>query len=178
VLVVGIILNTGIPDPALAALRLSGLLGFLSLCLGAIIHLARKNIKSLFGRPFIKIHHLFVISGLILITIHPVILALAYANFSVFIPDTSSVSGFLTNGGRIALILIYIGFLASIFRSVLRGRWIEIHRIMYPALVLGIIHANLIGEDLADPIILVLFNGIAGVVLLAGIIKIFHRLKK
>jgi methionine sulfoxide reductase heme-binding subunit len=174
-LVFGIIMNTHPGDSLNTALRFSGLFGFLSLSLGVIMNLLKKEIKSVIGQPFIIVHHIFVITGLILITIHPLSLALSFNDFSIFIPDTSSVYLFLLNGGRFAIFLIYLGFFAAVFRSVLKGRWIQIHRIVYLALILVIIHANLIGEDLFDPVIRVLFNVIAGIVIIAGLVKIRAR---
>ncbi|PKL59640.1 MAG: hypothetical protein CVV33_06795 [Methanomicrobiales archaeon HGW-Methanomicrobiales-4] len=156
-------------------LRFCGLFGFLSLSLGAIMNLLKKEIKTTLGQPFINVHHIFVLTGLVLITIHPVLFALSIRDFSVFIPDTSSVLSFLTNGGRVAIILIYIGFLAAVFRSALKGRWVQIHRFMYLALIFGVIHANLLGQDLSDPIIRILYNVLAGVVILTGILKMRHR---
>jgi DMSO/TMAO reductase YedYZ heme-binding membrane subunit len=161
------ILNTGI--------RFCGLFGFLSLSLGAIMNLLKKEIKTTLGQPFITIHHFFVLAGLVLITIHPVLFGLSIRDFSVFIPDTSSILSSLTNGGRIAIILIYIGFLAAVFRSALNGRWVQIHRVMYLALILGIIHANLLGQDLSDPIIRALYFLLAGAVIFTGIIKMRDR---
>lgn len=175
ILVSGIIMNTHPGDVLNTGLRLCGLFGFLSLSLGACMNLLKKEIRTTLGQPFIHVHHIFVLTGLVLITIHPVLFALSISSFSVFIPVTSSVLSFLANGGRVAILLIYIGFLAAVFRSVLKGRWVQIHRIMYLALILGVIHANLLGEDLPDPVIRILYNGVAGVVILTGIIKMRHR---
>ena len=175
ILVFVVIMNTHPSDLLNTGLRFCGLFGFLSLSLGAIMNLLKKEIKVILGQPFINVHHIFVLTGLVLITIHPVLYALSIRDFSVFIPDTSSVLSFLTNGGRVAIILIYIGFIAAIFRSALKGRWVQIHRIVYLALILGIIHANLLGEDLPEPIIRIVYNAIAGVVILTGIIKMRKR---
>ena len=40
-------------------LRIAGLLGFISLSLGAILNLMKKQINNFFGKPFLKIHHYF-----------------------------------------------------------------------------------------------------------------------
>lgn len=175
ILVFAVIMNTHPSDLLNTGLRFCGLFGFLSLSLGAIMNLLKKEIKVILGQPFINVHHIFVLTGLVLITIHPVLFALSIRDFSVFIPDTSSILSFLTNGGRVAIILIYVGFLAAVFRSALKGRWVQIHRIVYLALILGIIHANLLGEDLPEPIIRIVYNAIAGVVILTGIIKMRKR---
>jgi len=175
-LVAGIIMSTHPSDLLYTGIRVCGLFGFLSLSLGVIMNLLKKGIKTTLGRPFITLHHLFTVSGLVLITVHPVLFALSIKDFSVFIPDTSSALSFLTNGGRVAIILIYIGFLAALFRSVLKGRWVQIHRVMYLALILGVIHANLLGQDLIDPVIRVLYNAFAGAVILTGLVQMRHRL--
>lgn len=167
--------NTHPDDIVYAGLRLSGLFGFLSLSLGVIMNLFKKEMKTTFGRPFMVIHHFFAISGLILITIHPVLLAFATMDLSVFIPITSSVLIFLVNGGRVAIILLYLGFLTAVFRSAFKGSWIQIHRIMYLALILGIIHANLLGQDLADPVIWFVVNTLAGIAIITGIMKMRNR---
>ncbi|MFH0966165.1 MAG: hypothetical protein V1862_00570 [Methanobacteriota archaeon] len=175
ILVFGIIMNTHLNDVLTTGLRFCGLFGFLSLSLGAIMNLLKKEIRTIFGQPFIHVHHIFVLTGLVLITVHPVLFALSIGDFSAFIPDTSSILSFLTNGGRVAIILIYIGFLAAVFQSAFRGRWVQIHRIMYLALILGVIHANLLGQDLSDPIIRILYNALAGAVIVTGILKMRHR---
>lgn len=177
ILVLGIVMNTHPNDTFFTGIRLCGLFGFLSLSLGVIMNLFKKEMKTIFGQPFITIHHIFVLIGLILITIHPVLFALSIRDIFVFIPDISSVLSFFTNGGTIAIILIYIGFLAAVFRATLKSRWVQIHRIMYLALIFGIIHANLLGEDLLDPVIRILYNAIAGVVILTCIITMMHRHK-
>ena len=178
VLVCGIILGTHPTDIWYTGIRICGLWGFLSLSLGVMMNLCKKEMKTVFGQPFIAIHHVFVGAGLVLITLHPVLFALAVSDFSVFIPETSSVLSFFTHGGRVAIILIYIGFLAAIFRSALKGRWVQIHRIMYLALILGIIHANLLGEDLVDPVIRILYNVLAGAVIFTGIVKMRERSRR
>jgi methionine sulfoxide reductase heme-binding subunit len=176
-LVAGIIMNTHPSDLLYTGIRVCGLFGFLSLSLGVIMNLLKKEIKTILGRPFITLHHFFTVSGLVLITVHPVLFALSIKEFSVFIPDTSSTLSFLANGGRVAIFLIYIGFLAALFRSALKGRWVQIHRIMYLAFILGIIHANLLGQDLINPVIRVLYNALAGVVILTGLVQMRHRLQ-
>ena len=180
ILVFGIIMNTHPGNVLNTGIRFCGLYGFLSLSLGVIMNLLKKEINAILGQPFINIHHVFVLTGLVLITIHPVLFALSIKHFAVFIPDTSSLFSFLTNGGRVAIILIYIGFLAALFRSALKGRWIQIHRVMYLALILGVIHANLLGQDLSDPIIRIIYNILTGAVIFTGIVKkrYRYRLKK
>ena len=175
VLVFGVIISTRPGDLFYTGIRFCGLFGFVSLSLGVIMNLLKREIKTSFGQPFMRIHHIFVLSGLVLITVHPVLLAISIRDFSVFLPETSSVSVFLTNGGRVAIILIYIGFLAAIFRSILKGRWIQIHRIMYLALVLGFVHANLLGQDLSNPIIRILSIVMVGTIIITGIVKMRQR---
>ena len=175
ILVFCIMVQTGPVDPLNTALRFCGLFGFLSLSLGVFMNLLKKELKTILGQPFINIHHIFVLTGLILITLHPVIFALSIGTLSFFIPDFTSFPSFSINIGRIAIILIYIGFLAALLRTVLKRKWVTIHRIVYLAFVLAIIHANLIGEDLSNPVIRILYDGIACGIIITGIIKIRQR---
>lgn len=175
ILVFGIIMNTHPDDAVYTGIRLCGLFGFLSLSIGAMMNLLKREIRTLLGHPFLRVHHLFVLTGLVLITMHPLLYALSARDISVFIPDITSLFLFLMNGGRVAIILIYIGFLAVIFKTALKGRWVQIHRVMYLALILGIIHANILGQDLTDPVIRILYNAIAGGVVLTGIIQMRNR---
>jgi len=174
IIILGAVITSG-GDWSSLPVRLCGLAGFISLCLGAILTFIRTNIRSLTGQPFLRIHHLLVLAGLVAITIHPLLIALRFQSAAVFIPDLSSLLSFLAQGGRVAIILIYIGFLAAIFRSALHGRWQMIHRLMYPAIILGVIHANLLGQDFLNPAVRWLCNLLAFLVIMTGVAGVVRR---
>lgn len=156
-------------------LRIAGVWGFISLSLGALLNLKKGAVKSQFGRPFLKIHHYFAISGLILITVHPVLYAYLALDPGVFIPDFSSVYSLFATGGRIAFILLYLAFCAGLARMALKNRWRYIHALVYPALIIAAVHANLIGQTMTHPIISLIINGL--VLLVCGMF-VYVRVSK
>jgi len=177
-MVIGTVLITdqGI-DLAYTALRLAALLGYLSLSLAVIMNLFKPDLQRLIGWPFLPVHHTFAVLGLVLITIHPVLFFILTADPSVFIPDTTSISSFFASGGRVAIILIYGAFLAALFRSALASWWRKIHMLVYPALIIAVIHANIMGATFQNAGIWLLYNGLAGAILITGIMKGIRRRK-
>lgn len=148
--------------------QLAGLSGFLSLAIAVILNLFRSQMRQILGKPFLWVHHLFAFSGLFLITLHPLLLTIQTSTASVFIPIFSSFYLTLANGGRIALLFLYIAVAAALLRKHnLRG-WIILHRFTYPALILGIIHANLMGTTFDLLQIKLFFNSVAIFILLTG----------
>ncbi len=148
-------------NPLSWLLRVCGLVGMLSLSLAALMTPFLARIRSLFGAPFLRVHHLFAASGLILATLHPVILAIETLDAAVFVPSFATPYLFFALGGRMALILLYIGLAAILLRRRLpQTVWRPLHALMYLVLLLGIIHGNLIGTDFSSPFIFLLFNGL------------------
>ena len=155
-----VVLSEEISFSLYTIIRLTALLGFISLALAAILNLNKKMVKKLFGKPFLKVHHYFAFTGLVLITVHPFLYAFLAQSYGVFIPVFSSVYEFLEYGGRVAFILIYIAFIAALLRSALKGRWKLIHVLMYPALIIAAFHANLIGQTMQSEIVAAIINGL------------------
>jgi methionine sulfoxide reductase heme-binding subunit len=148
-------------DPFEFSIRLFGLLGFVALSIATIMTPFLKEITIFFKRPFIKIHHYFAAAGLIMITLHPVILAIQMLNPAVFIPNVDSIYLFLYFGGRQALIIIYVALVAVFVRRRLSSYWRPFHALMYLALFFGIVHANLLGTDFLQNIfIMITFNAL------------------
>lgn len=159
-------------------LRIAGLLGFISLSLGAILNLMKKQINNFFGKPFLKIHHYFAITGLVLITIHPALYVLLAQDLRVLVPDISSLYSFFSMGGRVAILFFYGAFLAGIFRMALTHRWRYIHLLVYPAIIIAAIHANLIGQTMTNLVVLLLINGLTGIVCITFVYTRLRRMKK
>jgi predicted ferric reductase len=143
------------------AIRLAALLGLLSLSIAAIMTPFLSDISRLFGRPFLKVHHLFAFAGLLFTTMHPLLFALAVVDITVFVPLFGSLYDFLAAGGRVALLALWAGFVAVLFRAAIPDYWRPLHALMYLVIILAVIHGNLIGTDFTSPFILVLFNGLA-----------------
>jgi predicted ferric reductase len=158
-------------NPIGFSVRIFALTGFISLSTATIMTPFLKEITLLFKKPFIRIHHYFAIAGLILITLHPVTLAIQYMNPALFIPNLNSLYLFLFFGGRQALIIIYIAIAAVLLRRKIVAYWRIFHALMYVALFFGIIHATLSGTDFQNPIILLVYYVLFAAAIGAFIIK-------
>jgi len=165
-------------EPLYTILRIAGLWGFLSLSCSVIMNLFKPELRNLLGKPFLSVHHLFAVTGLLLITLHPIMFLLLSADPSALFPDLSSPYLFFINGGRVALIIIYAAFFAGLFRIKIGTRWKIIHQLVYPALLLAIIHANLIGSTFQNPVIRVIYNGLAIAIIITSILRMFRHRRK
>lgn len=169
----------GYNNPIRLSIRLLGLYGFIALSVAAIITPFLKEITLYFKRPFLRIHHYFAAFGFTLITLHPVVLAVDRLTINVFIPSVGSIESFLINGGRQALIIIYIAFVAVLLRRKISVYWRPFHALMYIGLFFGVVHANLIGTDFDNFFILIAFNALFVVSIFAFVLKRYqaYRLK-
>jgi len=156
--------------PLTLAVRLFALNGFVALAIAACMSPFLREIRQIFGRPFIYVHHFFAAFGLTAILLHPVAAAVRAGSLSVFIPVLSSLQAFLALGGRVAFYLILVAVAAAVLRNRYPAVWRPVHMLMYAALALGIVHATLIGSDLVNPavrgIIYVLFIAVMAALLL------------
>jgi methionine sulfoxide reductase heme-binding subunit len=161
------------PSPSLftSGIRFAGLTGFVLLAVAAIMTPWSREIYRNFGTSFGKFHHIFAVSGLILITLHPVFLAIRLMTASVFLPRFSSIQEFLFLAGRPSLILLYIALAGILLRRYMPMYWRFFHALIWVALMLGIIHGDLIGTDMKNPVIFILFNGLAVIAVGAFILK-------
>ncbi len=139
-------------------IRFGALFGFTSMFIATMMTPFVVHLYKIFGKPFIKMHHIYSITGLILITLHPIAFAIFKLDITVFIPDFNSWYGFWSLGGRLALILIYIAVIAALLRKKIKKNWRIIHILNYIALFLAYVHGVLIGTDFQNLGILVTFT--------------------
>lgn len=128
--------------------RSAALLGYQMVFVSIISSAYVVPLARLFGRPFIKLHHIASLAGLVLITLHPIGVAYNAASARVFVPDVSSLRAFLALGGRPAWYLIAIAALVAALRKPIGPAWRVIHPLSYIAFLLTTIHGNLIGSNL------------------------------
>ena len=133
-------------------IRLSALIGLLSLSIATLMTPFLRQIYTLLGRPFMTVHHIFALSGLIFATVHPLSIALSRTDFSIFIPVLDSWSDFWRYGGRQALILLYIALVFGVFRKKITIHWRLLHALTYLVLLFGFIHGWMIGTDFILPL--------------------------
>jgi len=133
--------------------RLAGLTGLSSLFIAIILSSFVKQSKAIFGVVYLKIHHFFSILGLVLISLHPLIMMVDFGTTRILIPNFSSWNAFITNGGRFAIYIIYIAALAAVLKKKIIKYWKSIHTLLYPAFLLSAIHGIYQGSDLRNPIL-------------------------
>jgi len=158
------------PTPINFFIRLFALWGYTAITIAAILTPILKEVTQIFGKPFIKIHHFFAFSGLILITLHPISSAIEAMDAGVFIPVFDSWTGFWVYAGRPALYLIYIAIIAAVYRRKIRP-WKIIHGLMYVVLLFGFVHGILIGTDFSNLPILIIFSLLFGLTMFTLVAK-------
>lgn len=145
--VAGVIALQPAATPLDWTIRAAAILGLLAVFLTSISSVFMRELYQFLGRPFIRVHHLVAVAGLILVTLHPVGVAIRSSSLRVFLPDFSSVEVFLTLGGRPAWYLIGVASLAALLRARFKRGWRVIHYLNYVAFFLASVHATMIGTD-------------------------------
>jgi len=145
-------------DLLISIIRICALLALTSMFISTIMTPFMVQLYKYFGKPFVKIHHTFSITAIILATVHPIAFSIQAANLGVFIPVLYPWYDFWLLAGRPALILIYIALLAVILRKKIPKTWRPLHALNYIALFFGYIHGILIGTDFKNIGILILFT--------------------
>ncbi len=157
--------------------RIIGLTGLTSLFITILLSLMVKESKNIFGVYYIKIHHFFSIMSLVLITLHPVIVAIDFGTTGVFIPKFGSWKEFLTEGGRVALYLIYFAVIIAVLRKNIKRYWKYFHYFLYPAFFLSAIHGILKGTDSDNRIMFFLNTAMVTVVAIIFLYKRYQNIK-
>jgi hypothetical protein len=133
-------------------IRAAAVLGYFAIFLAVISSAYMRELFLWLGRPFVKVHHIVSLTGLALVTLHPLGVAARSANLRVFLPDFSSVYLFLSLGGRPAWYLIGAAVLAALFRKRIKDSWRVLHYLNYIAFFLATAHAIMIGTDFVSPV--------------------------
>ncbi len=152
ILVGGLIALRPAGSPLSWGIRGAALLGYLAIFLASLSSIYMRQMYQFFGRPFVKVHHTLSVTGLIMMTLHPLGVALQSANLRVFLPRFDSMRVFLELGGRPAWYLIGAASLAAVLRKSIGQNWRAIHVLNYIAFLLATVHAVLIGTDFLSPV--------------------------
>jgi hypothetical protein len=160
-------------------IRLFALNGYIALSIAAIMTPFLKEITLFFKKSFVKVHHYFAAAGLLLITLLPIAVFIQTSDLTVFLPNFESIYFFFFFGGTIALILIYVAFGAVLIRRKIVAYWRPFHMLMYLALFIGIVHANLRGTDFQNIYLAIIYDALFAAALSAFVLKRwqFYRIK-
>lgn len=144
-LFVGVLFSLN-PPGTTALVRGTAILGYLCVFTATVSSSFIRELVRLLGRKFVTIHHIVAYTGLLLITLHPLAVALSWSTTSVLVPKLDSVMYFLQWGGPPALYLLYVGSVVASFRSRI-DVWRTVHWLNSLAFVLATFHAILLGTD-------------------------------
>ncbi len=169
--VTGVMVLRPAPTPLDWTIRATAMLGLLAVFVTAVSSVFMRELYQLLGRPFIWVHHVVGVAGLVLVTLHPVGVAIRSSSLRVFLPDFSSVEVFLTLGGRPAWYLIGVASLAALLRARFKRGWRVIHYLNYVAFFLASVHATMIGTDFGS----VAMRGVTAAMALALVAVFVHK---
>lgn len=158
--------------------RLCALFGFVALAIATAMTPFLKEVTQAFGRPFLRIHHVLAIFGIIFVTLHPVFFAISTMNLAVFIPRFDSWLVFWELAGRPALYILYIAAAFALLRSMIPKYWRYFHALMYIVLFFAIVHGNLIGTDFQNLGILIIMNTLFIIAIGAFVLKRYHNYQR
>jgi DMSO/TMAO reductase YedYZ heme-binding membrane subunit len=160
--------------------RLFGLYGFLFLGVATLITPFLREVTEAFGRPFLRVHHGFSVLGIVFITLHPIFNAIDRLSLAVFVPNFASWERFWMFAGRPAFIIIYIAVAAAFLRFKAPKYWRLFHALMYIALLFGIVHAHLIGEDFEILGVMLIFDALFAASIASFVFKRYrnYRIRK
>lgn len=134
------------------AVRVPALVGYLAVFTASLSSAYLREMLRLFGRPFLAVHHYVAVTGLALLTVHPISVAVRMSSLDVFVPVVSSVRGFLQWGGRPAWYLLAIASAAALWRRPVGDAWRPLHMLTYIAFWLATAHAIMMGPNVQGPI--------------------------
>jgi DMSO/TMAO reductase YedYZ heme-binding membrane subunit len=155
-----------VPNPLWRTiLRAAALFGYTALFLTILATEYMREMRKLFGRPFLLVHHRLALLALCLIALHPLTYALSTGSLSVLVPIWSPLRDFLTWASRPALYLILIATAAGVVRNRLKSQWKFIHWLNYVAFFLVFVHSRLLGSDMASGILRLAWAVMAAIVL-------------
>jgi hypothetical protein len=172
--VVAIILRPG-GAPLYWLVRGAAMVGYIAVFLAILSSAYMRELYRMLGRPFIWGHHVLSVSGLILLTLHPIALAIALTDVLIFVPRFDSWTIFFQLAGRPALYVMWVATVGALLRKSWRKGWRTIHQLNYVAFLLGTVHGILIGTDFGRPFLRLLPIAMA---LVVGFVFIRKRVEQ
>jgi len=129
--------------------RAAALFAYSAMFLAILSHEYMREMRKLFGKPFLTVHHVLAVTGLVLVVTHPTLVAVLTRDPGAFVPRFDSLRTFLLLGGRPALYLFLIGALAAVVRGRIKNVWKVIHWLNYLAFGLVFVHSWLLGTNVS-----------------------------
>jgi DMSO/TMAO reductase YedYZ heme-binding membrane subunit len=146
-------------------IRTAGLMGYFCVFAAILSSAYVVQLVRFFGRSFVKVHHAVSIAGLILISVHPLVVSISVLNHQVLMPSTQSWYSFFAYGGSVAWYLIGAAALIAAMRKRIGKPWKLLHALNYVAFWLATVHGWLVGTNVQGPVVRVIFALLALTVL-------------
>jgi sulfoxide reductase heme-binding subunit YedZ len=157
--------------PLYMVIRAAALLGYIGLFWLIVSSEYVRQMRTLLGRVYLKVHHPLSVITWVLIVAHPLAFALFVNDAKVLLPVFSPLQQFLQLAGRPALYLFTLATVGALVRRSLKTSWRYLHKLNYLAFLLVFIHAWLIGTDLNNPVVKALWLVMAVIVLVVALHK-------
>ena len=177
-LIGGLIALQAYGTPLNRLVRGAAALGYLAIFSAIISSNYVRQLVHFFGRPFVQIHHILSVTGLVMVTLHPLGVAWSNESLRVWLPRLDSWLAFLQWGGPPAWYLIATASSAAVLRKAIGRNWRALHLLNYVAFFLGTVHAIMIGTDFRGPIVRAVSVALALAVLATSIQKQFQKRRR
>lgn len=147
-LAIVIVLVTGQPGEPLALMRILAFMAYLLAYVSILGVLFNQELIRLFGRMFIKVHHVMTVAALSFMILHPLFVLLGGYPLYYLLPDFTSLFNAFARNGPTALVLFAIASAAAVIRATIKHSWRQVHWLVYLAFVVVSVHAVLLGANL------------------------------
>lgn len=173
ILVITVLLVTLTPfgDWSDALIRGAALFAYLTIFVSIVSTAYMRELVRFFGGPFVRVHHIATLTALVLITLHPLGVALRAGSLNVFVPATGSTFEFFLFGGRQAWYLFGLAALAAVLRKRWAGGWRTVHWLAYIAFLFATAHGILMGISFGP-------LGVRVVVILMAVVSVAIYVRK
>jgi DMSO/TMAO reductase YedYZ heme-binding membrane subunit len=156
--------------------RATALFGFSCIFLTILSTEYMRYLLKLFGKPFLMVHHMLAVTGLVLIAMHPLALALLAHDPRAYTLHISSLRAFLVWGGQPALLLFGVAVLAAVLRKRIKSVWRLMHWLNYLAFILAFVHSWLLGSNVTTSALRYIWQAMTAIVVAVFLYKRFaHR---
>ncbi len=133
-LMLALTLPNGLAADAYSLARVAGLLGYLLIFVAVLSSAFVRPLIKTFGRPFVLLHHIVSYSGLGIIFLHPILIAIAYGDRTILLPRFDSLGNFFRYGGSPAFDLL-LAVLGAAIAQTPQERLADRARMTYVALI-------------------------------------------